>query len=44
MTDTTDLPPTARALLSRVIDLDRFDTEIEFARIERTYETEEGAK
>ena len=43
MSTETDLPLAARALLGRVIDLDRFDTELEFARIETTYEEEEAA-
>jgi hypothetical protein len=40
----TDLPLAARALLVGAgIDLDRYDTEIEFARIEATYEEERAA-
>lgn len=40
----TDLPLAARVLLVGVgIDLDRYDTEIKFARIEATYEKERAA-
>lgn len=43
-TEFTDLPIGARALLVGAgIRLDRFDTEIKFARIEATHETEEEA-
>ena len=42
--ETTDLPLAARVLLVGAgIDLDVFDTEMEFARIEATYEEEEAA-
>jgi hypothetical protein len=38
----TDLPLAARVLLAGAgIDLDVFDTEIKFARIEATYDEEE---
>jgi len=41
MTDTTELPVGARALLVFAgIDLDRFDTELEFARIKATCKEE----
>lgn len=41
MTAETDLPVGARALLVFAgIDLGRFDTELEFARIEATHEEE----
>jgi hypothetical protein len=43
-TTETDLPIGARALLVGAgIDLAVFDSEIQFARIEAAYETEEGA-
>lgn len=43
-TTETDLPESARALLVGAgIRLDVFDTEIQFARIEAAYQTEEDA-
>lgn len=44
MTAETDLPDRALVLLARVgLDLNVLDAEMKFARIEATYETEEGA-
>jgi hypothetical protein len=44
MSETTDLPQSARVLLERAgLDLDVFDTEIKFARIEATYDEKEEA-
>jgi hypothetical protein len=41
---TARLPEAARALLASAgLDLDRFDTETEFAEIEATYDREEAA-
>lgn len=44
MSETNQLPVSARALLAGAgIDLDRFDTEVQFAEIETRYEEEEAA-
>lgn len=44
MSTETELPDRALVLLARAgLDLNVLDTEMRFARIEATYETEEGA-
>lgn len=44
MSAANQLPVSALALLGRVgIDLERFDTEVQFAEIETHYEEEEAA-